>query len=70
MIDGFKLHFQNLATKQNDNEYDENFYNQVEYDYDIIGELTSLKNIQPVTLCELQIAIDSLNKGKAPDIYG
>ena len=70
VLDGFKLHFQNLATKQNDNEYDENFYNQVEYDYDIIGELTSLKNIQPVTLCELQKAIDSLNKGKAPDIYG
>ena len=43
VIDGFKLHFQNLATKQNDNEYDEKFYNQVEYDYDIIGELTSLK---------------------------
>ena len=69
VIDGFKLHFQNLATKQNDNEYD-NFYNQVEYVYDIIGELTSLKNIQPVTKCEMQKAIDSLNKGKAPDIYG
>ena len=41
VIDGFKVHFQNLATKQNDAEYDKHFYDLVEYDYDIIGELVS-----------------------------
>ena len=54
MIDGFKPHFQDLATKQKDSEYDGKFCNQVEYDYDIIGELTSLKNVKPVTQCELE----------------
>ena len=36
-----------LATTQNDTEYDENFYDQVDYGYDIIGELISLNNVQP-----------------------
>ena len=55
---------------KNDPEYDENFRIQTDYDYDIISELTVLKNINPVTMDELEKATRSLKKGKAPDIYG
>ena len=70
VIDGFKYHFESLATMKDDPDYDIEFNNLVDYDYDIISELTPLKKIPGVSHEEFENAIKSLNKGKSPDIYG
>ena len=66
VIDGFKCHFENLATIKHDPDYDKEFFSLVDYDYDVISELTSLKEIHSITSEELINAMNSLNKGKSP----
>ncbi|CAC5412456.1 unnamed protein product [Mytilus coruscus] len=71
VMEGFKLHFRNLATPEETTVVEKRQYHQeVEYGIGLITEIVRDKNIPPATLEELQKAIKSINKGKSPDIYG
>ncbi|CAC5378097.1 unnamed protein product [Mytilus coruscus] len=71
VIEGFKLHFRNLATPEESTVFENRQYHQeVEYEIGLITEIVKGTNIPPDTLEELQKAIISINKGKSADIYG
>ena len=70
VIDGFKSHFESLATIKEDPEYDKEFKSLTDYDYDLIYELTSLNEVPAVTHEEFTKAVKSMNKGKSSNIYG
>ena len=70
VINGFKSHFESLATVKEDPDYDKEFKSLTDYDYDLIYELTSLNEVPAVTHEEFTKAVKSMNKGKSADIYG
>ncbi|CAC5382698.1 unnamed protein product [Mytilus coruscus] len=72
VMEGFKLHFRNLATPEESTVLENRQYHQeVEYEIGLITEIVKdKKNIPPTTLEELQKTIKSFNKGKSADIYG
>ena len=72
IINGWYEHFKNLATKKDNNRFDMNFLKLVEKEVSVIYDLCldSQYEVKPVTDKEISDAVISLNRGKAPDIYG
>ena len=69
-MEGFRTHFQNLATQVKDPEFDYEYSNTVDYEIDIICELVSKYQIKAPTLKEVETAINGIKKGKAAYIFG
>ena len=70
VINGFKSHFESLATIKEHPDYDKEFKSLTDYDYDLIYELTFLNEVPAVTHEEFTKAVKSMDKGKSADIYG
>ena len=72
IINGWYEHFRNLATKKDNDKFDMKFLNMVEKEVSVIYDhsLNSDYEVKPVTDKEIHDAVKSLNRGKAPDVYG
>ena len=72
IINGWYSHFKKLATKTENPNYDLKFLEQVEEEVAIIHSicLNSTQEIQSISDKEIQDMIASLNRWKAPDVYG
>lgn len=72
IINGWYQHFKNLATKKDNDCFDLKFLKLVEKEVSVIYDLCldSKYEVKPVTEKEISDAVKSLNRGKAPDIYG
>lgn len=64
MLEGFHKHFKKLANVEADPQYKYNLSDIVNYEIDIIEELTSGKNTPTPTRKEAKIAMESIQKGK------
>lgn len=65
-------HFKNLATKKHNENFDDSHISLVEEEVAAIYMICLDQNEPPVEVTdeEMDIAIKSLNRGKAPDGYG
>ncbi|MEW8544512.1 MAG: reverse transcriptase domain-containing protein, partial [Candidatus Thiodiazotropha sp.] len=70
VIDGFQEHFQHLAKSTTNPKFDATFDELIQYEFAQIVELVKDREIPVVTMEELKRSINSINKGKATDIYG
>lgn len=72
IINGWYQHFSSLATKKDNECFDLKFLKLVEEEVSTIYALClDPKHVlKPVTEVEIKDAVNSLNRGKAPDIYG
>ena len=72
ILSGWYEHFKELSSKKVNEKFDLNFMKQVEEEVAIIYMicLDSSVDPKPVTDEEIKKAIASLNRGKAPDVYG
>ncbi|MCG7875776.1 MAG: reverse transcriptase domain-containing protein [Candidatus Thiodiazotropha endolucinida] len=72
ILNGWFEHFSNLATKKDNDNFDIKFLKMVEQEVKVIYSqcLKTDQDINPVTDNEIIGAINSLNRGKAPDTYG
>ena len=72
ILDGWKKHFGELATQSSNPCFDEKYRAQIEQELIEIIDICDSTSGQhdEVTEKEMEDALSSLNKGKAPDIYG
>ncbi|KAK3098648.1 hypothetical protein FSP39_021572 [Pinctada imbricata] len=69
---GWKLHFEALAISSSSPHFDNSYQCIVDYDIDVIKDIFQDEH-EPVTetsIEEVTRAIESLNKGKSPDVFG
>jgi hypothetical protein len=70
---GWRSHFEKLATPKSENRFEEWYKNQTELDTLLIEDtFINAQTQEPLHFdyTEVGKAIDGLNNGKAPDIYG
>ena len=74
IADGFASHFQSLATPSNNENFDKEYFSQVEADMAVIEEICAKTEGSleptPVTAKEIRNIIRSFKNGKAQDIHG
>ena len=72
IINGWHKHFKNLATIKDNERFDLKFLKLVEDEVSVIYALymDSTHEMNPVTNKETTDVVRSLNRGKAPDVYG
>lgn len=71
IIDGFKLHFKQLASYDDmASQYDPDYHNNVEMEVKIIEKIADKNAVPSVSIREIETAIKAINKRKSPDIYG
>jgi len=71
VLEGFKIHFENLAQQSEDDNFDANYHNHIIQELEAIDVITRCGNpISPVTASEMDQALKSIHKGKSADFYG
>ncbi|WAR06081.1 POLR-like protein [Mya arenaria] len=70
IISGFHEHFSALADLTNSDEYDSDYHQQVINEVSLMDDIVLDTEVEPVTEPELDEAINSINTGKADDIFG
>ena len=70
ILTGFKKHFEALAKETFNPNYDQKYHSNVQQEYSVIRNIVKHKGIEPVTIIELEKALQQLNTGKSPDFYG
>ena len=65
-------HFKKLATKTENSDFDLKYLKQVEEEVDVIFSICTNtdEEVKNITDKEILNALKSLNRGKAPDVYG
>ena len=69
ILQGFKIHFENLAKKTNINDYDEAYHKICTNEVQHIQHIVTQNDIKEVIKGELLEVIRLINKGKSPNIY-
>ncbi len=72
MAAGFASHFEALATPNDDNQFNEEYFDLVTYDKLLIEGIAESQQsgVVPVTSHEIDKIIDSFKRNKAQDIFG
>ena len=70
ILTGFKKHFEALAKETFNPNYDQKYRSNVQQEHSVIRNIVKHKGIEPVTIIELEKALQQLNTGKSPDFYG
>jgi len=71
IMNGWQAHFGNLAKKEHNKHFDNDFLQQVENEVETIMEICRDNYIhQPIEMHEINKAVSSLNHNKAADIFG
>ena len=66
----FKRHFESLAEETINPKYVEKYHIDVYVEYSAIKNIVKNKDVEPVILSEIKKALQQLNIGKSPDLYG
>ena len=69
IIQGFKKHFETLATPSENTNFNQKYHDMNIYEVSVISDLVRSQKIPAVTSDELSKTINSINKGKAADMY-
>ena len=71
IIEGWKIHFGQLAKKSDSTNFDQSYFKLVDFEYQQIIKICQDEYVhKTVSLQELELAIQKLNRNKSPDIYG
>ncbi|CAG2195363.1 unnamed protein product [Mytilus edulis] len=71
ILEGWRIHFSNLAKKSNTSKFDIQYLDTVDSEYEhIIKICTDEREHSPVAIKELDEAIHKLNRNKSADIFG
>ena len=72
IISGWYTHFKKLATKTENPDYDLKYLKQVEEEVEVIFSIctNTTEEVKLISDKEIHDALKSLNRGKAPDVYG
>ena len=74
ILQGWRQHFASLSTPTDSADFDKKYRQQVHSEIaeimDICSKYTGSEESQSITMQEVKEAIQTLNKGKAPDYHG